>query len=104
MSRGLSQNELALKINKTRPLVSHIEQTGKANHYTLLAISKALGIQLEEIENIVNEPKKGNAKAQKSNQENEIQRLKDEIDLLKSLAESQEDVIKLLKEKLKKKK
>lgn len=49
--KGLTQDELALKINKTRALVSHIEQTGKVNHYTLVAITKVLGISLEDFEN-----------------------------------------------------
>ena len=48
--RGLTQEELAKKINKTRALVSYSEQTGKINHYTLQAILKALGVSEEEFE------------------------------------------------------
>ena len=32
---GMTQEELALAINKTRSMVSHIERTGEANYYTL---------------------------------------------------------------------
>lgn len=48
--KGLTQDELADKINKTRALVSHIEQTGKVNNYTLNAIIKALGISADDFE------------------------------------------------------
>ena len=48
--KGLTQDELAAKINKTRALVSHIEQTGKVNHHTLTAILKVLGLSPEEFE------------------------------------------------------
>ena len=48
--RGFTQEELANKINKTRALVSHIEQTGKINNYTLTAILKTLNITTEDFE------------------------------------------------------
>ncbi len=48
--KGLTQEDLAKKINKTRSMVSFIEQTGKTNHYTLMAILKALNISESEIE------------------------------------------------------
>jgi len=35
VSKSLTQQELADLIHKTRPLISHIEQTGKVNPYTL---------------------------------------------------------------------
>jgi transcriptional regulator with XRE-family HTH domain len=53
--RNITQMELAEKINKTRALVSHIEQTGKVNHYTLVKILKVLKISEEDFENL--EPK-----------------------------------------------
>lgn len=97
LSKGLSQKELAEKINKTRPLISHIEQTGMVNSYTLAAISDVLGISPDSIENIVNEPDS------QSLTDNEMKRMREEIALLKALVESQEQTISLLKEKLGKK-
>ena len=47
---GLTQDELAAKINKTRALVSHIEQTGKVNAYTLNVILKVLSVSADEFE------------------------------------------------------
>jgi transcriptional regulator with XRE-family HTH domain len=47
---GLNQEELAEKINKTRSLVSHIEQTGKVNYYTLRLIAKVLNTSVAAIE------------------------------------------------------
>lgn len=98
LSKGLSQQELAQKINKTRPLISHIEQTGRVNSYTLIAISEVLGVSLDDIDNIINEPDS------QSFTDSTIKRMQDEISLLKALVESQEQTILLLKEKLAKKK
>lgn len=98
LSKGFSQKELAEKINKTRPLISYIEQTGHVNTYTLTAISEVLGISLDGIENIVNEPDSPSLTGK------EVQRMQEEIVLLKALVESQEQTITLLKEKLAKKK
>ena len=42
--KGISQQQLADLINKTRTLISHIEVTSKVNFYTLNEISKALGV------------------------------------------------------------
>ncbi len=98
LSKGLTQQELADKINKTRPLISHIEQTGKANHQTLLLISKALDISLEEIETIINEPaKKGKGKNRQIDLQEEVDRLREENLTLRELVRSQKDVIEILK-------
>lgn len=50
VSKRLTQQDLADKINKTRPLVSYIEQTGKANYYTLRAICDALDLSFDDLE------------------------------------------------------
>jgi transcriptional regulator with XRE-family HTH domain len=42
ISKGLTQEELAEKIDKTRPLVSSIEQSGQGNYYTLKKICEVL--------------------------------------------------------------
>jgi transcriptional regulator with XRE-family HTH domain len=97
ITKNLTQEELAYKINKTRPLVSHIEQTGKANIYTLKKICSVLGLDIDELQNEVNEPKAAYSK-------DEIKRLKEEISLLKELVSSQKEVIAELKQKLQRKK
>lgn len=97
ITKGITQEELASKINKTRPLVSHIEQTGKANIYTLKKICSALGITLDDIQNEFSEPSPSYGK-------DEVKRLKEEISLLKELVSSQKEVIKELRQKLQKKK
>jgi transcriptional regulator with XRE-family HTH domain len=57
ISKGLKQEELAERINKTRPLISSIEQTGKANHYTLKKICEVLEIDINELEaSVASEP------------------------------------------------
>jgi transcriptional regulator with XRE-family HTH domain len=57
ISKGFKQEDLAERINKTRPLISSIEQTGKVNHYTLKKICEVLEIDINELENsVVSEP------------------------------------------------
>lgn len=51
VTKGLTQEELALLVNKSRPLISHIEQTGKVNAYTLRDICEALDVSVEDMEN-----------------------------------------------------
>lgn len=60
---GMTQEELALAINKTRAMVSHIERTGEVNFYTLREISKVLNTSVEQLQddsevnhNMLNEP------------------------------------------------
>ncbi|MBC7382243.1 MAG: helix-turn-helix transcriptional regulator [Bacteroidia bacterium] len=106
ISKGLTQQALADKIGKTRPLISSIEQTGNVNHYTLMDISKALHIDVENIQtNSLNEPLphyKHENHTKESNTDTE--QLKNENLMLKELVELQKEVIRLMKEQLIKKK
>lgn len=57
MVKGITQAELAEKINKTRALVSHVEQTGQVNYFTLSAIAQALEINFDDVApDMVSEP------------------------------------------------
>lgn len=96
ITKGYTQEQLAEKINKTRPLVSHIEQTGKVNAYTLKKICEVLDIRPEDLDNEVYEP---HAHYQTDNAASEIKRLKEEIAILKDLVSMQKEVIMELKEK-----
>jgi transcriptional regulator with XRE-family HTH domain len=99
ITKGYTQEQLAEKINKTRPLVSHIEQTGKVNAYTLKKICQVLEISQADLENEVSEPNshyhKENASAA-----SEIRRLKEELATVKDLVNMQKEVIMELKEKI----
>ena len=106
-AKGLTQQDLAEKINKTRPLISHIEQTGKVNSYTLNKICKALQIDIGTLENMVNE--RGvtyfsGREGDPAHYREEIRRMNDEINLLKELISSQKEIIISLREKLNRKK
>ena len=103
ITKGLSQQELAEKINRTRPLVSHIEQTGQVNHRTLELICKALKVSEIEIDNFVNEPKSlyKNQKQGAPDIFDEVKQLKEEIRVLKDLVQSQKEIIDMLKSKRK---
>ncbi len=50
--RGMTQEELANAIGKTRSLVSYFERTGSVNKYTLQEIAAALNTRLEELEKL----------------------------------------------------
>ena len=106
---GMNQEELSQKIGKTRALISHIEQTGKVHHETLLTILGIFNISEEEFKNFQgSDIKIGKAKDQKlfeselSDLKEELSRLKKENDILKDLVESQKEIVNLLKDKSKK--
>lgn len=104
IAAGLTQEELAVKINKTRPLISYIEQTGKAGNDTLMAISRVLNIS-DLI--TAGEPNPGygvsiNQLSGGNEQLNEtIKSLETQIELLKGIIESQKQTIRLLQDRIK---
>lgn len=97
ITKGYTQEQLADKINKTRPLVSHIEQTGKVNAYTLKKICQVLDVDQVALENELNEPPTHYARENSSAAE--IRRLKEENATLKELVSMQKEVIQELREK-----
>lgn len=103
ISKGISQQELAEMINRTRPLISHIEQTGQVNDRTLDSICRALKISVNEIEQFVNEPqgKYKNLKMSGTTLFDEVEKLKEENKILKDLVHSQKEIIEMLKSKKK---
>lgn len=97
--KGYTQQELADIIHKGRTLVSHIEQTGKVNHHTLLQICKALSITYEELTSLVEEPFPvlGNkVHREKLLLEAEVERLKNELLLKDEIIATQKAHIKAL--------
>ena len=51
ITKGITQQDLADKINKTRPLISSIEQTGRVNIYTLKQICQVLDMDFKKVSN-----------------------------------------------------
>ena len=103
--RGMSQEQLANSIGKTRSLISHIERTGKINKYTLNEIASALESDSEEFE--LNETELtdsslifANNSANEKNQGFEmlIKELKSEISYLKGVINQQWELIKKFEE------
>ena len=95
--KGFSQQQLAELIHKGRPLISHIENTGKVNHATLLSICKALQITEEQLTSISEEPFSG----WKSVTGKEYELLKAEIERLKTELRLKDELIQLMKVHLK---
>jgi len=101
IAHGLTQEQLAEKIHKTRPLVSHIEQTGKVNSITLKSIGEVLNFDPEKLMEEVGEPPltyfPSTLKIREL--EEQIRYLTNENETLRQLVKSQEEVIALMKEK-----
>jgi len=103
IAKGLTQQELAERIFKTRPLVSHIEQKGEVNEKTLADIKKVL--DMPEQSDTVSEPTEGygNGVQQKFLQQEvehllrEIELLKSENEVLRQLTHTQKQLIEQLK-------
>jgi len=92
---GLSQEELAKAIGKTRSLISHLETSGNINKYTLQEIATALKVDIATIENfkldslsILNDKNENDDYGK-----NELQKLKDEIKGLKATVKEQWKII-----------
>lgn len=92
---GLSQEELALKIGKTKSLVSFIETKGKVSDGTLMAISDALKVPFEMLKIYPFVDIESSAKETIS-LKNKIAELEKENQLLRTVISGQEKVIALL--------
>lgn len=99
--KGMTQEDLAQKIGKTRPLISQIESSGKVKMSTLRLISKVLDLDpddpdlvslMEDSEIYV---RKGKSK--------DIEMLQREVEALRQLVEAQKELIDSLKKQVKKK-
>lgn len=103
--KGITQQELAEAIHKTRPLISSIEQTGNVNELTLRKICDILEIDMQDLLQKTSDPSAQYIPIKKANDEilSEIKTLKEENKRLKELVDSQREIIELLKEKYKNK-
>ena len=96
--RGLTQEDLARSLGKTRSLVSFFERTGNINKYTLQEISTLLNTTPDELENgisVAEEPL--NTGYQYVNQDDKvIKQLQQEITFLKETINHQWQLLKEL--------
>ncbi len=91
--RGMSQEDLAEAISKTRSLISAIERKGRVNSATFNDILKALEMTQEEFFEKFAEERPG----YQSKLEEENESLRKEIEQLQKLVSVQQDLIDLLK-------
>lgn len=106
--KNLTQQELADKIHKTRPLISSIEQTGKVNIYTLKQICEVLDINFDNPEMLTGELSVDYSSKKVIELQRELEKVTSERDSLrlqlaesqKQLADSQNKIIEMLQEKL----
>ncbi len=101
---GYTQEEVAFKIGRTRALVSHIEQSDKINHDTLLLILELFRLSEEDFKHFDNTDLKKTKTKDYSTEEEPVLQLKEKLtgyqkenEMLKELVESQKEIIKLLK-------
>lgn len=101
--KGITQQELAEAIHKTRPLISSIEQTGNVNEITLRKICNVLEVDIQDLLLKINDVKSQYTHIVKASDDviSENKSLKEENKRLKELVDSQREIIDLLKEKYK---
>jgi len=99
IAKGFTQQELADRIFKARPLISHIEQKGEVNERTLADIKKVL--DMPAASTTINEPSENDVTPTQLNflqQEleyllREIECLKIEIEIMRDLIDTQKLLI-----------
>lgn len=103
--KGLSQDDLAAKINKTRGLISYIEQTNKVSSHTFSLILKVFDMSAEEFERF---DAKDTLRAYKHPEKDEVNILKERLEhyqkenrALKEVIQSQKKLISVLEKKRK---
>lgn len=100
---GMSQEDLAKAIGKTRSLISYLETSGNVNKYTLQEIATALKVDTAAIENFNYENVHilRDLNPNTDYNKDEIQRLKEEITDLKGTIKEQWKTIQNLTKKTK---
>ena len=98
--RGMTQEELAKGIGKTRSLISFLERTGNINKYTLSEISRVLNTtpsELEKIETSITQPilveSEESLHAKNQVYQKLIERQQTEIEFLKQTISHQQNLL-----------
>lgn len=102
--RGMSQEELGEKVNRTRALISHIELTGKVHAFTLKSILKALDTTEEEFETFDDNLRTKSVpytefETKLTALEERLINYQKENNVLRDLVESQKQMIEILRKK-----
>jgi transcriptional regulator with XRE-family HTH domain len=98
--RGMTQEELAEALGKTRSLVSFLERTGKVNKYTLQEISGILKTTPDELEAGITLEEDSQPAYSTTNSEELIDQLRKEISFLKETINNQWQLLKELSKNL----
>ena len=99
--KGMSQQELADLINKTRALISHIEVTSKVNYFTLREISEALDVSVDYFTEDLSQDVLNESKNDYSSLSERVTKVERENVLLNEIISNQKEIIIQLKDKLK---
>ena len=98
--QGLTQDQLAEKINKTRPLISSIEKTGQGHPYTINSICKALKIKPDQLDQFDEKSIRQFITGKTDTDKKEMDALVRELELLRDLVKSKQEQINMLQEEL----
>jgi transcriptional regulator with XRE-family HTH domain len=94
--RGMTQEELAEALGKTRSLVSFLERTGKVNKYTLQEIAGILKTTPDDLEAGITLEEDSQPGYSNTNDEQLIEQLRQEISFLKETINNQWQLLKEL--------
>jgi transcriptional regulator with XRE-family HTH domain len=98
--QGLTQDQIAEKIHRTRNLVTQIEKTGEGHPNTIANICKALKIKPDQLESFDEKSIRQFIAGKTEPDVKEVESLKRELELLKDLVKSKQDQINMLQEEL----
>lgn len=101
--RGLTQDQLAEKIGKTRPLISQIEVNGKVNAYTLQKICDELDLDIDQFNGDAFFELAATFSKKKSSKNKFAEENSGELEALRELVKIQKEMIESLKKRLGKK-
>ena len=98
--QGFTQEQLADKINKTRPLISTIERTGQGHPTTIADICKALKTNPFQLASFDEKSIRQFIAGKTEPDKKEVDALHRELELLKDLVKSKQEQINMLQEEL----
>ena len=98
--KGISQQQLADSINKTRALISHIEVTSKVNYYTLNEISNSLNVSVDYFTDSFNNKILNDGKNDYVSLTKHLCNIERENELLKEIITNQRETISNQKENI----
>jgi len=97
---GMTQDEVAEKINRSRPMIGIIEKTGQGHPLTISAICKVLKVKPEQLEHLEEKDIKDFLTGKSNPEKIQMDHLQKENNLLTELLRARDEKIRMLEEKI----